>query len=56
MASPFDDGGRTHTMQIPAVRAPEPPRRRLALPWVTVVVLVAVILSIALIGVIALSS
>jgi hypothetical protein len=54
MASPFHDGGRTQTMEMPALPT-DPPRRRRALPWVVVLVLVAVAVVFALLGVIALA-
>lgn len=56
MASPFDDGGRTQTMDMPALPPPEPPRRRRAVPWAIVTVLVVLLLIFVLVAIVALAS
>jgi uncharacterized membrane protein YvbJ len=55
MPSPFADGGRTRTIDIPEIE-PEPPRRQSSsLPWIVVGVVTLILLALLVVAVVALS-
>lgn len=54
MPSPFEDGGRTRTIDIPEIE-PELPRRRSSLPWIIIGVVTLILLALLVVAVVALS-